>query len=60
MLIIILGSNACTLIAVLLAGRIDEYKIQLWGYIDQPLSRMLVNSLGKIKYKNIFMNPKKF
>lgn len=41
------GSNACTLIAVLLAGRINEFKILIWGYPDQPLSRMLVSSLAE-------------
>lgn len=41
------GSNACTLIAVLLAGKINEFKITIWGYQDQPLSRMLVTSLAE-------------
>jgi hypothetical protein len=43
----ILGSNACTLIAVLLAGRMDEFRIPVWGFVDQPLSRMLINSLAE-------------
>jgi hypothetical protein len=43
----IIGSNACTLIAVLLAGRIDEFQIQIWGYFDQPLNRLLVTSIAE-------------
>lgn len=41
------GSNACTLITVLLSGKINEFKIVIWGYQDQPLSRMLVTSLAE-------------
>lgn len=44
---LISGSNACTLIAVLLSGKIHEFKIVIWGYPDQPLSRMLVSSLAE-------------
>jgi len=43
----VIGSNACTLITVLLAGRLHEFGILIWGYIDQPLSRMLVTSLAE-------------
>ncbi|ODN02950.1 hypothetical protein Ocin01_03719 [Orchesella cincta] len=43
----VIGSNACTLIAVLLGGRVTEFNIVIWGYQDQPLSRMLVTSLAE-------------
>ena len=42
-----IGSNACSLIAVLLSGRIDEFQLQIWGLMDQPLTRLLVTSIAE-------------
>lgn len=43
----LIGSNACSLIAVLIAGRIDDFNLQIWGYLDQPLTRLLVTSIAE-------------
>jgi len=39
----VIGSNACTLICVLLAGRIHEFNLAVWVILIKPLSRLLVN-----------------
>jgi hypothetical protein len=31
----------------LVAGRLHEFEIPIWGYFDQPLSRMLVSSIAE-------------
>lgn len=30
-----------------MAGRLDEFNIPIWGYYDQPISRMLVTSIAE-------------
>ncbi|CAG7829641.1 unnamed protein product [Allacma fusca] len=53
-----LGSNACTLIALLTAARIQVLNIPIWGLPDQPLSRMLVTTLAEaiIEGNDIYEN----
>ena len=40
------GSNACTLIAILVAQKCYEKEIKIWGHDEQPLNKELICALG--------------
>lgn len=41
------GSNACTIITLLMAHKIHSHGIQIWGHEDQPLNRQLISAFAE-------------
>uniref|UniRef100_T1J4V4 Uncharacterized protein n=1 Tax=Strigamia maritima TaxID=126957 RepID=T1J4V4_STRMM len=41
------GSNACTIITLLMAHKIHSLGIQIWGHEDQPLNRQLMSAFAE-------------
>jgi len=53
-----LGSNACTIIAVLTAAKLQVFRVPIWGLPEQPLSRLLVATIAEaiIEGNDIYTN----